>query len=207
VTSNELSAVSAQAASALSNAMSAGSVTAQNLSLRGDSIWSVVSAEASKTQVRVRGGTVSVLSATTLTNIVSLSLSFAASTMYQIEGAVMFEQGTSGGFAFGMSLPALAAAGSWIEMWAANTMVQAGAVGAVAVQAAGRVALSAAPAGQTVIVSVSTTTINVYKYMHIRGMVCTSAAGTGQVMAKTSVAGASLSVRAGYLKAYRLGTL
>jgi hypothetical protein len=43
--------------------------------------------------------------------------------------------------------------------------------------------------------------------MNFNGVICTSAAGTGRVMAKTSVTAASMSVRAGYVRAYRLGTL
>jgi hypothetical protein len=207
VTSNELSIVSAQAASALSDAMSAGSVTAQNLSLRDNSIMSVVSAHIARTQEMVRGGTVSVVSAATLTDIASLVMSFEASTMYQIRGVVMFENATSGGFGFGISLPALAAAGSYVEMWAANTMQQAGAVGAVATQAQGRATFSAIAAGNTTIVSVSATTVNLLKYMNFDGIICTSAAGTGRIMARTSVAGASMSVRAGYIRAYKLGAL
>jgi hypothetical protein len=56
-------------------------------------------------------------------------------------------------------------------------------------------------------VSVSTTTVNLLKYMNFEGIVCTSAAGTGRVMARTSVAGSSMSVRAGYVRAYKLGVL
>jgi hypothetical protein len=155
----------------------------------------------------VRGGSVLVVSAATLTDIGSLIMSFEASTMYQIKGVVMFENATSGGFGFGLSLPALAAAGSFVEMWVANTMQQSGAVGAVSTQSQGRQTFSAVAAGNTTIVSVSTTTVNLLKYMNFEGIVCTSAAGTGRVMARTSVAGSSMSVRAGYVRAYKLGVL
>jgi hypothetical protein len=106
-----------------------------------------------------------------------------------------------------MSLPALAAAGSFVEMWVANTMQQSGAVGAVSTQAQGRQTFSAVAAGNTTIVSVSATTVNLLKYMNFDGIICTSAAGTGRIMARTSVAAASMSVRAGYVRAYKLGAL
>jgi hypothetical protein len=157
-------------------------------------------------QTNIRNGSVYVISANTLSNIPGLSASMAASTMYELEGAIMYECGTSGGFAFGMSLPALAAAGSFVECFVAATITQATA-GAATTYAGGRVALSAIAAGATIITSVTVAAVNSMRFVKIHGMICTSAAGTAQVMAKTSVAGASMSVRGGYLRAYRIGSI
>lgn len=186
----------------LSNRVSANSGTGGAASVTSNEL----SALLATTQQTYRNGSVYVISAATLSNVPGLSISMAASTMYQIEGALMYECGTSGGFAFGLSLPALAAAGSYVEMWMAATITQATA-GAAGTYAAGKVALSAVAAGNTAIVSASIGTLNQARFVKIQGMICTSAAGTAQLMAKSSVAGASMSVRGGYLKAYRIGTI
>jgi hypothetical protein len=221
-------AVSAQAASALSAALNisinsaGGSVQAlQNIMNYISNTFSAISTSFSilvntdiillsnlsnvisdlasvKGQTRTRTA-VSLLSAATLTDIASLSLSLAAGAMYKLEGGLIFECGTSGGFAFGISLPALAAAGTYINMLVASAATQG-----FAGQQGGRVALSAVAAGQTVVASVSIATVNVLRDLQINGMINTSAAGTLQLMAKTSVAGASMSVRGGYIRAFRL---
>lgn len=175
VTSTELSAVSAQAASAI-NVLSG--------------------------QVIYRGGT-SVISGTALADIASMVISCAAGGVYQIEGMLCFEKATSGGAAFGCSVPALAAAGSYIQMQAAASIAQAGVAGASAM-ALGRVALSAVAASNTAVVSVSVATINAIRGVNIEGMLAVSAAGTFRMMARGSVAGDSLSVRGGFLRAYRV---
>ena len=82
--------------------------------------------------------------------------------------------------------------------------VQAGAIGAAATHAYGRAALSAVAASQTAIVSASVLVINAIRFMKLDAFLQVSAAGTFQVMAKTSVAGASMSVRGGYLQAWKI---
>jgi len=121
-----------------------------------------------------------------------------------IEGGVVFENATSGGFAFGVSVPALAAGGSYIEMFVAATVGQTTG-GAAATYGLGRVALSAVAASQTIVTSVSATTINTVKFMKFNGFLNVSANGSFQIMGKTSVAGASMSVRSGWIRAFKIG--
>ena len=125
--------------------------------------------------------------------------------MYHIQGGLLYECGTSGGFAFGVSLPALAAQGSYVRIMAqASVNSQATAAGAAGF-AIGYAALSAVAAGQTAIVSISVATINVMRHMTFEALLATSAAGSFQLMAKTSAAGASMSVRGGWIKGYKVG--
>jgi hypothetical protein len=198
--SNRISAGGGGAASVGSNNASAAS----NYASIASNAASVASAAAAVLgdQVKFRSNQVSVFSGNTLSNIEGLSLSMAASALYKVEGVVMFECGTSGGFAFGASLPALGAAGSYLEFGmrsAAN-----GQFGVAAGTNGGIVALSAVVAGQTILASISIATVNLIKHCYLRGMIATSAAGTMQLMGKTSVAGASMSVRGGYLQARRI---
>jgi hypothetical protein len=153
-------------------------------------------------QNRFRSNVVSLLTGAALVDIAGLSLSMAASALYAIEGGVVFECGTSGGFAFGASLPALGAAGSWLKMFMQSAAAGQGNTGAG--NPVGYAAFSAAAAGQTAIVSVSVITVNIVRILEIRGMIATSAAGTMQLMAKGSVAGATISVRGGYLRGMRI---
>lgn len=149
-------------------------------------------------QIRTRGNVVSVISATALADIASISVSCAGAALYTFDGMVAFENATSGGFAYGCSTPALAAGGSFIHMMMVST------VGQNTVIADGNAILSAVAAGTTAVVSVSVATVNVLRAVRFEGMLATSAAGSFQLMAKTSVAGASMSVRGGYIRAYRL---
>jgi len=149
---------------------------------------------------------VSVISAGALVDIASLSVSVAGGgAIYKIDGAVAFEKATSGGCAFGVSVPALGAGGSYLYMAVEVLNQQAGAIGAVATYAWGRVALSAVAAMQTAVVSASVLNIDALRFMHFEGMLAVSAAGTVQIMGKGSVAGDSMSVRGGYIRAYRIG--
>jgi hypothetical protein len=181
VTSTELSAVSAQAASAISQLNSIVSSNAVGIT-------------------RLKSATAQLVSAASLTNITSLVVTLAASTVYEITGGINFECGTSGGFAFGMSAPALHSWGSHIAIFLDSVLTQG-----FAGQQGGRVALSAIAAGQTIIASVSIATINSRRGARIQGVMATSAAGNLQLMAKTSVAGASMSIFGGYLNARRIG--
>lgn len=151
--------------------------------------------------LRTRTAVVSVISAVAMADIVSMSCSCDAGAIYEILGALALECGTSGGLAFGVSTPALKAAGSYIRMEVMSATTQ----GSNAVGAVGYLALSAVAAGNTVVASVSITTVNSMRFMEFKGMLQVSAGGTFQVMAKTSVAGASMSVRGGYIKSYKIG--
>lgn len=199
VTSTELSAVSAQAASAISNAQSIGSATAAALSARIDS----VNALSGNAQFGFRSNVTSVRSGNTLSLIDGLSISLAASGTYAIEGVVMWECGTSGGFAFGVSLPALGAGGTWIRMQAPS--IAPGQNQTIGAMVPGYAAMSAVAALTTAIVSVSVTAVNALRYLRIEGLINTSASGALGIMVKSSVAGASMSVRSGYIRAIRLG--
>ena len=183
----------------MSNALSAGNV----VSLQIVSINNVLSVTGkTRAQYNSRSNVTSVISAGTLVDIAGLSISCAAGAMYTIEGKVVWEKATSGGVAFGCSLPALAGTGSYVTM-----MCMSGAASQnnnAAAAPFGFAVFSAIAAGQTAIVSVSVATVNVLRFTTIEGMVATSAAGSFQLMAKGSVAADSLSVRGGYLKAYRV---
>jgi hypothetical protein len=183
VTSTELSAVSAQAASAInivSNAVSAIGM-----------------------QQRSRSNQTSVISGSGLVDIAGMSASLAASAGYIVKGAIMWEKtAVSGGMAFVISLPSLGAAGSYIRMQtqsAANSEVQTGAGIPV-----GGGAFSAVAAGTRVTASVSAATLNVIRWMEITGFLNTSAAGTMQLMARTSAAAQDVTIRGGYLRLYRV---
>ena len=179
-----------------SNAFSAGSVLSGAIT----SINNILSVTGNvRPDVKFRSNVTSVVSAGTPVDLAGMSVSMAASALYQVQGAVMWEKGTSGGVAFGASLPALGAAGTYLRAWA-----QSIAPSQNMTEIAGYVAMSAVAAGNTMVVSVSATATNVLRYMKIEGMVATSAAGTMQLMARGSVAADSLSVRGGYLKAYRI---
>lgn len=149
-------------------------------------------------QIRTRNGSVSVITTAILSDIASMSISCAVGK-YLIDGAVMFECATSGGIQFGLSLPPLLGAGSYVQM---NCMSAAQAQNTP--PGIGVRAFSAIAAGQATIVSVSITTVNVIRSMNFRGMIDTSAAGTIQIMAAVSVTAASLSIRGGYIRAYRI---
>jgi hypothetical protein len=148
----------------------------------------------------LRSGTVSVVSAATLTNIQSMVLTLEAGGHYQVEGALAFECGTSGGFGFGVSLPALiGSVGSY--MYVRHTSSQSPQNANVQ---GGWTQFSAAAAGQTVLVSISIAAINNLRHFQFDGFIAVSTAGTMQMMAKTSVANASMSVRGGFIRAFKL---
>jgi hypothetical protein len=212
VTSNELSialaAVSAQAASALSNSMSAGEVTASALSNAISNVQSAVNVvsnaiSAIGMQQQSRSNQQSTISGAALVDIAGMSASLAASAGYIVQGALMWQvSGVSGGMAFVMSLPSLGAAGSYLKMQtqsAANAEVQTGAGIPF-----GHGAFSAVAAGTRVTASVSAPVLNVIRWMEITGYLNTSAAGTMQLMARTSAAGRDLVCRGGYIRLYRV---
>jgi hypothetical protein len=144
------------------------------------------------------------MSGATLSNIAFLSLALSANGIYEIKGAINFECGTSGGFAFGLSLPALAAPGSFVRMDCQSAAATQANTGAGIPY--GFANFSAIAAGNTAVVSVSVATINVMRTVMIEGFLYVSANGTAQIMAKSSVAGASMSVRGGYIMSRKLGT-
>jgi hypothetical protein len=133
-----------------------------------------------------------------MTDIAGLSISVAAAAMYLIDAGVMYENAISGGYVFGASFPGIAAGGSFIRMFTQSVL------GQNVIEAAGVVAVGAQAGGNSQIILVSVTTINALRCMKTEAMIQTSAAGTIQLMARTSVAGSSMSVRGGYIRAYRL---
>jgi hypothetical protein len=145
---------------------------------------------------------VSVVSGNALVDLAGLSVSLAASATYEIKGAVMYEAGTSGGIAFGISLPATKAlGGSFIHAFVQSVGTSQNNTGAGVPHG---VWSFSAFAGQTVFISVSVNTTNALRFMRFDGMINTSLGGTAQLMAKGSVAGSSLSVRSGFFRAFRL---
>ena len=120
-----------------------------------------------------------------------------------MNGGQIFEVSTVGGFAFGVSLPALGAAGSYVNMFAVASTAQAGVMGTSA-KAWGNAALSAVAAGQTAIVSISVATINALRNLEFHAFLNVSAAGSFQLMARGSAAGADMNVRGGWIRALRL---
>ena len=178
------------------------SVLSQTVSVLSQavSVLSVAVAAAAAPQVRVRGATVSVISGTARVDIASMVLSMTGGAGYAIDGFVAWEAATSTGVGFGCSTPALAAAGSFIHMWLISTPIQTGAPGAH-----GIATFSAIAAGQTTIVSAANIgTINVLRGTKIEGFLAVSATGTFRMMGKTSAVGASLSVRGGWLRAFKV---
>jgi hypothetical protein len=179
VTSNEASAISAQAASAISQL---NSVVSQ--------LASVVTAYISTEQIRHRSNVVSLITGAANVNIAGLSLSMAASALYAVDGMLLW-QGSLGVVGFGVSLPALGAAGSFIRMVVDSDPPNA-------------VVLSAIAAGtQTDITTHNVGTGNVIRSLKIEGLVATSAAGTMQIVGRAS-ANKTLSSRGGYLRGKRI---
>lgn len=191
-------------ANVLSNQLSVLSNNLSAISVNAASLSNAVSAAGGFQQVSRSHSAMNLMSGNTLSDIASMGpISMAGSAVYQIEGALIWEAATSGGMAFGVSLPALAPGGSYIKMQANSAAAgQNTAIGGIA---PGFVVMSAVAAGRTAVISVSVATINQMKYLEITGMVATSVAGTMRLMAKTSVAGASMSVRSGFLRALRVG--
>ena len=214
VVSNAVSIVSTAASNALSvanaasNAASIVSTAASNalsVANAASNAASVVSNRLSgfgtSSQYRVKGATIQTVSGSTLVNITSLSISVSAGGLYLIQGNIMQETSTSGGFAFGFSAPALAAGGSYMWMWMTSAGPgQQDAGGSVH----GYAALSAVVAGNTAVVSVSVATIQVLRPIAFQGMINASATGVVQIMARASVAGGEMLVRSGYIRALRL---
>ena len=204
--SDKVVSISAQIVSVEAH-VAAASAAATSVDARLNSVLSTVLSATGQVvpQIRSRGNVVSVISAGSLVDIASLSVSVAGGgAIYKIDGAVAFEKATSGGCAFGISVPALGAGGSYLYMAVEVLNQQAGAIGAAATYSWGRVALSAVAAMNTAVVSASVLATNAIRFMHFEGMLAVSTAGTVQIMGKGSVAGDSMSVRGGYIRAYRL---
>ena len=134
-----------------------------------------------------------------MADITSLGFSVIGGVIYRFDGGVLFECGTSGGFAFGISVPALAAGGSYVEMGMMSAATQGTA------NNTGRVAFGQVAALNTAVVSVSVATLNSLRFMHVKGFLQPSASGSVNIMAKTSVAGASMSVRSAWLQVWLIG--
>jgi hypothetical protein len=144
------------------------------------------------------------ISAATLVDITSLGFSTAAGGVYAVQAMLMWEAIVSGGYAFGLSMPALAAGGTYLHAFAmsaaaAQVMMAAGFPNGVVV-------MSAVAAGNTAVTSVSAITVNALRGFWMTGVIATSAGAAGSVhlMAKGSVAGSGLLIRSGFVKAYRI---
>ena len=173
------------------------SVHSQQLSVHSQLLSAGVGASAFQ---RARGNVANVVSGTAPVDIASLSVAMGAGSRWIIEGGLMFECATSGGRAFGCSVPALAAQGSYIRMHcnsAVPTQQNAGDANAM-------LALSATAAGQTVIISISVATINTIMALQWEAFLAVSAAGSFQIMARGSVAGDSTSIRGGWIQGRQL---
>lgn len=188
----------------LSNAVS---VISQQVSVLSQQV-SLISARVSSgvglsAQTRVRGATSITVSATTLTDIPSLSVSCAAGGVYEVRGGVNFEALTSGGFAIGFSTPALGSENSYLFVHMMSAQTQ----NAPAAGAFGRLALSAVAAGQNVVASISIADINSPRFAMFEALLYVSAAGSFQVMARVSTSGVGLGVliKGGYIRAFQIG--
>ena len=182
-------------ASVTSNELSAAAAT---LSVRDNSVFG---------DCDYRAGT-SLISGNALVDLASMSFSVASGGAYEVRGAIIYEKATSGGAAFGISVPALAAAGSFMRMdaQASASREAQGSIGGASVYAFGWQTWSAQGPLNTAIVSVSVATVNVIRHVEIHGFLIIGAAnGSVQIMARGSVAGDSLSVRGGYIRAVRVG--
>jgi hypothetical protein len=114
VTSNELSVVSAQAKSALSDAISVGTATANDLSNAISALASVVSVNTAKvTGMATSAGsrsrvvaTSNVISSTTLINVSGMSLSVSAGGVYQLMAGLIVNKPSSAAIMrFGLTFP------------------------------------------------------------------------------------------------------
>lgn len=216
VLSNKVSALSAVSArntaalsvqglqsivNALSNRISAagggaGSVTSTEVSAVSQQASVALEAKAPwlGAQLRTRAAVITV-SAATLTNIPSLSVSVAAGGMYLIDAMVAWDAATSGGFAFGISVPPLAVLGGGFKATGTSAAINPN---------RSAIALSIGVTVLTQLVSVSATVVSQQQFFACDGFVNVSAAGTVQLMARTSVAGSGMRIRSGYIRAYRL---
>jgi hypothetical protein len=203
--SNRISAAGGGGGSVTSNELSAVSAAVTSVNARVNSITSVFLSATGQVvpQIRSRGNVTSVVSGTAIADIASISISCDANAAYCFDGAIMWEKATSGGVAFTISLPALRADGSYFH---ANLQSGSGTqnAGTGAGIPDGYAAMSALAAGTTIMVSVSAPTVNVLRFMRFEGYIVTSAAGTMQLGARGSVAGDSLTVRGGFIRAYRI---
>lgn len=147
VTSNEVSAVSAQAASALSDAISAGSVTAQDLSLRITSVSAAVVANYGAGQFKIVTGAQAIATAT-FTKVSGLSLSISGSGFYEVHGQLVWSQSGAGSasaiFNFGMSMTAQPVMAMFRMQGNTGAMVAAGGLSAFT-QFGGNSAICATP--------------------------------------------------------------
>jgi hypothetical protein len=169
-----------------------GSVTSTELSAGLANITNL-------TQYRFRGASITV-SAATLTDIPSMSVSLAAGGVYEIRGDIVFEVLTSGGMAFGFSAPALGEYGCNMTFSA----VSAGGAQTGGAKSAGFVAMSAVAAGQTAVASISAATLNSRRRCEIDGFIHCSTAGTFQLMARASVVASGLLIKGAVLTAHRI---
>lgn len=140
------------------------------------------------------------VSAATLTNIGSLSISVGTAGAYIIEAMVNAQALTSGGFAFGFSHPPTGTAGLQYVFHAQPTPNQ----GTMSGFGTGVIPPGTA-AGQTAACSISIPTINTQRPVLIHMYGNFSAAGTLQLMARGSVAGSGIVMGHGYIKALRIG--
>jgi hypothetical protein len=232
VTSTELSAASAQAASAISqlkslhdvlsnlvsNALSAGDVASNAISILSQQVsalsqghsalsqsHSVLSAGLGLAQMRVIQNA-QVISATAFTNVSGLSVSVTSAAVYRIEGRVLFTTSLATGTAFGFTYPGGVGPGVMtMEFLAANAGTPGNLTSANYV--ANRLnesSMSTVATAQMSLVAqlVSATTGE----LEIYGLVKVSAtAGAIQLQAKQSAAGGGVQFLPGsYLQAFRV---
>lgn len=193
--SNLKSAVSvlSQAHSALSQAHS---TLSSNHALLSQKVSAGVGVS---TQYRRRtGASVGVQTTTTLSIISGLSVSCEAGGVYFIQGGVIWENATSGIIAFGVSVPALAAGGSYIRMNAKSATTQENTA------PMGLVGLSAIPGGATNVVSVSAANVNTLNAMIMEAYIVTSAAGSFGILGRRGGTTATASIRGGWIRSQRL---
>ena len=118
--------------------------------------------------------------------------------MYFIQGGLTFENATSGIVAFGVSIPALAAGGSYVRMNAKSTTTQENTV------PTGVIALSAVAGMATNVVSISVATVNIRHAMMMEAYIVTSAAGSFGILGRRGGTTATMSIYGGWIRAQRL---
>jgi hypothetical protein len=185
------------------------------LSLRINSVISVdISAGDAGLSARVdsamgllanRSNVISALTAAGLSDFASLVVTLATSAIYDIRGCLIFETLSLQNVRFGVSVPTLGAGGSYIRMDVALTNVSGAlSVGPTGGLGIGHLVLSAVAAGQHVIVSVANP-VSTIRALWIDGMISMSTTGTLRIMAGSGGANSILNVRAGFLRATRVG--
>jgi len=147
---------------------------------------------------RRTGASVGVQTTNALSIISGLSVSVEAGGVYYIQGGLVFECATSGVIAFGVSVPALAAGGSYVLMHSTSaTATENNAP-------RGMIALSAIAATATNVVSISVANVNSRMAMHMNAYIVASAGGSFGILGRRGGTTATASIFGGWIRSQRM---